>query len=363
MRKKYTFLIIFISAALWGGYINVWGQLGLLAPEFQSDETPPRIDLRAYGDMDGGILNGSGDQCVGTHSVNSMFTVENNYGPGESGTLSPRNNTGSANTGFWGASTVQGFNMGNGRITVGNTQNHVRHLVVNGSPSNGLVGQGTSTGLITATQNLAVTSSCDFPSTQNGQYLDGTSTTWITAGSHSVTASWGPAVVTVNNPQVPDGTGLAQTAVTFTAPTVINIDGNTGNLTNSNVPWLLQQFYFMDNPWYHYTTTFTYHLETHVVSFDYRLPTFTCTGTAGSTSTNWNGGWTTGTASNSGTHLEVRWSSSSGTRGGWVDGEIILLAGSHIRLQGSDAPAKSIAAPLRTPIRQQHSDCLPASIP
>ncbi|MGP1420419.1 MAG: hypothetical protein ACTTKI_02370 [Tannerella sp.] len=337
MKRKVTssvsklMLAAFLLAASSGGV--AWGQV------LKKQENQP-VQLRAG--IDGGIdAHESGAICCsGGATVTSSFTVENNYGPGETGTLTPKPNApnGSKNTGRWNTED-QGFNVHNGRITLGGTTNHVGHRTTNANSGLSRVRAAVS---VTASKNdLSTTSHCDkHNSTHTGYWQDGQGN-WHQASSHSETASCPQVVVSISTPTVPDGTGVtaSNTDPTYSNPTVITV--NAANMT-SDTPWWLQQFYFMSNPWYFYNTTFVPNSDcTLSVAFNWKKPTVSCHGQHPNTSPSW--GESSGIASNSINYEQVRWGTSSG-QGGFVDARIIVTAGSDIRLEGADGAGMSIAA-------------------
>ena len=138
MEKKQLLSVVkpLIAAALLFGSSGgvAWGQI------YKSQRNPDkaqasadkkeRVQLR--GGIGGGIdTNPTGHNWwSGTWDVTTSFTVENNYGPGETGTLKPKTGI-STNTGVWiyGSSNEnQIFNADGGIITVGGTENHVGHM-------------------------------------------------------------------------------------------------------------------------------------------------------------------------------------------------------------------------------------------
>lgn len=211
--RQQSVLTLFTAAVfLFGSSGGVaWGQI------YQSQRNPDRAQLR--GTITGGIdANASGHNWWnGTWSVTSSFTVENNYGPGETGTLTPQTGI-STNTGVWTYGTTnvnQGFNVDGGIITVGGTNNHVGHMARKGTgvsalnydSGHGL--QGTS-GTATATASLTETSGCSDNLSQTG-YLapnlprnDGQNdnqTPGISTGSNpSFSRSYGITRVSVSAP-------------------------------------------------------------------------------------------------------------------------------------------------------------------
>ncbi len=352
-KKKQTIVSKLAMAALiWAASSGglAWGQV------LKKQQNPP---MQLRGGIGGGIdANGSGQNCSNNSTVRTSFTVENNYGPGETGVLTPKTGTpdGSKNTGRWNT-TDQIFVVQNGRITLGGTMNHVGHRTTGANYSGNLAGHGTSTGNVVASQNLQIVTTCDdhqtWTGTASNPLIDGITIPPATGPgiqmngtTASLTRSWGPATVSISTPVVPDGSGVmgANADPVYTNETQITVDGSS---MTSDTPWWLQQFYFMSNPWYFYNTSFTYPTVTHTVSFTYTTRAYNCV-THGIppntyTTTNW-GAITSTSASASGSHQEVAWNTSNNNQGGFVDARIIVTAGSDIRLEGTDGAAKSIAA-------------------
>ena len=210
--------------------------------------------------------------CSGTYSISngSWSNPDNNFGPGETGTITPR----AANAGWWGG-TVPWANPGNGRITIGNTDN----IVVNGRNH---VEVGTS--------DSRWSSCC-------GRTIGG--------GAKLYAPTAGPVVPDLTGKLFTGSEGSIGNA--YTDPTHITV--NAGSSSAS--PWQLEVFQFLDNPWFYYY---------------YTLSDFNCSdgctihGTPGcSDHINWRG---------------VRYDVTDSKRGGYVPGIITLLAGGHVRLTG-----------------------------
>ena len=168
----------------------------------------------AWGQTDGyyaadGTHASSSYSCSLHYQIGSggWTSPDNNFGPGETGTITPRG----VNIGWWGT-TVPWANLGNGRVTVGNTNN----IVVNAA-------------------NVASVGSS---STHRYSSCCG----WIGGGSTNLVA---PA----SGPSVPDNTGLryigtSVPATFYNSPTHITV--NAGSSSAS--PWQLECFQFLDNP-------------------------------------------------------------------------------------------------------------------
>ena len=345
MEKKQLISVVkpLIAAALLFGSSGgvAWGQI--YKNQRNPDKAQASVDkkeraqLRAYGDKDGGLNGGSGSQCSGDHYINSKFTVENNYGPGESGILTPNGD----NSGIWSSpATSQGFNLQNGRITLGGTQNHVGHGTSGANYDSNYAGHQQIT--VTASRSLTLTL-CG--TTSNGQYQDAHGN-WQTAPAHSTSNTcW--VTATIQTPSVPDGTGFrkggALAATDYTHTTDITADASS---KNPNAPWKIQQFYFMPNPWYGYTTSFTYPGGcTCSTGFYYKLPTGTSyTDSHGNCHASWGGLSGSSYHSASLPYNQVAWSTTSASVG-YVDAKLTVTAGSDIRLEGKDnSPNFSIKA-------------------
>ncbi len=166
-----------------------------------------------HGHDTGGPYNSSSCNSNYTIASGGWSNPDNNFGPGETGTITPRG----VNIGWWGT-TVPWANLGDGRVTVGNTNN----IVVNAA-------------------NTASVGGSDHAS----------------CGASGSSFLYAPA----GGPSVPDGTGIryigtsAPPATYYNAPTHITV--NAGSSSAS--PWQLECFQFLDNPWYYYFYTLTAH--------------------------------------------------------------------------------------------------------
>ena len=362
MEKKQLLSVVkpLIAAALLFGSSGgvAWGQI------YKSQRNPDkaqasadkkeRVQLR--GGIGGGIdTNPTGHNWwSGTWDVTTSFTVENNYGPGETGTLKPKTGI-STNTGVWiyGSSNEnQIFNADGGIITVGGTENHVGHMAKKGPGvttldyDSGYGLQGTATSA-TASASLAVTSGCtNGNSTQYG-YLattpprnDGQDDNHlpgiITSGwNRSFTRGYGIAHARVTAPTTPNGDGVrsSDTPPTYSpTETAITIDGRNNA---PQTPWHLQKFNFLENKWYYYITTFTHFTLSHTVEFDFYTHDVVCNSCgSGMTCPTWSGPTIKTATGTSAPHKGVHWTTSSGTVGGTINARIQLLAGSNVRLTG-----------------------------
>lgn len=215
-----------------------------------------------------GLSQGS-SVCSGSYKAlnyHDWTVIDNNYGPGE---------------GYVGRATTitpSTFSMGSGRITVGATENVVRHesnpTIINSPQINGY----------------------SYPC---GSTCSGTCNEYSWVGAASIAAP--------NDPIVPDGSGSTQApTATYTNETHIIVSGGG---YGSNV-WNLNQLYFANNPWY--KIVYTGH-QTTTDCFS-NINVNNC-GTHGS--------------SKKGIYYDI-----SKVPGGYVNGRIEVAGGSHIRLTG-----------------------------
>ena len=295
MRKKFTLLIMTATLFCMGSGGKLWGQ-----------------------DIPGPSANGpsSNNYLCGTYTINGTSWIEpdNNFGPGETGILRPMPPW-SIYGGLWVSNTNTGqteypndplgtdrFSTGNGIITVGGTQNVV---------------------MIRANR-ASVTDYCEF------DYRPSTSSTL--QNYYSRATLYAPTA----RPSIPDGTGIRwiddvpSTQTNYTTATTITVDAQR----TSNAPWELQQFYFMDNPWYYHSYAlslsptdicasgnYTHYYQYYDSGLGYNV-------------------WTSTTLSCA--HAGVGYQQSGPTRGGYVDAVITLTAGSHVHLNGTQGSNGSI---------------------
>ena len=356
--RQQSVLTLFTAAVfLFGSSGGVaWGQI------YQSQRNPDRAQLRngINGSIDANI---SGNRWeYGTWDVTSSFDVDNNYGPGETGVLTPKSAGNSINTGDWtygNTTKPQIFNPDGGIITVGGTSNHVGHMAKKGigvtslnyDSGHGLAG---TQGHAHAQANLRVNASCTtggyrdgyISTNNNSPRNDNVIDTQLPGVSPGLNPTfdryYGPAQVRVTRPTTPNEDGVRSSDVAPTyAPTETAITIN-GSSKIPSQPWYLQKFNFLENKWYYYITTFTHFTQSHRVEFDYYLPTYTCDpcptiSNPSRTCTNWTG-YSSHTAKSvlgSADHLGVDWSTAGGNLGGTINARIKLLPNSHVRLTGS----------------------------
>lgn len=221
---------------------------------------------------------GSGNRSISISSF-SWSNPENNFGPGESGTVRPTSSNAS-NQGLWSGVNQANYNWtlpGSGRITVGGTNNVVQ---------------------IDANQ----------ASLTQGAQVSCTSLHCTTGNNASVTL-YAPTT----RPSIPDNTGILKigTGADYSSPTHIQVT-TVGSSATSLTPWVLEVFQFLDNPWFKYVYTLS---------------------TGGSCSVSCSGCSTTNTSYYSGVGYTV--TTVGGSNGNlYVPGIITLIAGSHVRLTG-----------------------------
>ena len=364
MEKKQLISVVkpLIAAALLFGSSGgvAWGQI------YKSQRNPDkaqasadkkeRVQLRAYGDRDGG-LNNSGTGNLGSCNVNAYhyviegrFTVDNNFGPHEEGTIRPSggdaNNT---NSGTWESSGAFSFNIGDGIITVGGTHNHIGHHVINTTPAtDGSKGNfyritNHTDALTTIANSQTVTyapSPCiggplthpynisDLETSTNYIYT-GSTRIYLQNGSYSAYNRRGSTQIDVANPKTPKTGGgwLSNNVETYTTITEIKVDAAT---KTPEIPWKLQVFNFAPNKWYYYETTLTTEggsscpVVAPVISYPLYVANSTCSYNASRTTTQ---GLTQD-------HYWVKSVTSSNNHGGDLDSRIVVEAGSNIWLSG-----------------------------
>ena len=205
---------------------------------------------------------------------------ENNFGPGETGTVRPTS-TNAAYQGLWSGVNQSNYNWtlpGSGRITVGGTTNVVQIDANTASVSDG--------GNVTCASGMCSTSNS------------------ASVTLHAPTA----------RPDLPDNTGVLRvngSGSDYNSTTHIQVTTVGNPVVKSSVPWTLEVFQFLDNPWRKYTYTLSLS-GTNVCSVS-------CSGC-----------WTTNSTSYKGVGYTV--ATSNGTT--YVPAMITLLAGSHVRLTG-----------------------------
>lgn len=153
--------------------------------------------------------------------IRSTFSVENNYGPGETGTLTPRGGGNATNMGYWSSpQTSQGFNAGNGIVTIGGTNNVVLHRWV------GAFSRDYS-GSVYASITPPPGYSCH-RSLSGGQWENPNPSTWWNSSRYHAGYAWTTKAQVVA-PVVPDGTGVLHNTDNYTCATVLTM--NTGSMT------------------------------------------------------------------------------------------------------------------------------------
>ena len=175
--------------------------------------------------------------CDGSYTIQTWsWTADNNFGPGEIGTIKPVGAGTSTNSGIHtsssGSVSRTPFAPGSGVITVGGTENIVMNVYSHPS----------------RTEQCNNSAGYNFDILDNYGGFPGGYTPYR-SGTVSVGSS-----ITINAggiPSVPDGTGLRTTngtPATYTHETAIRVSNNG---STSSVPWNLQLFNFVRNQWYY----------------------------------------------------------------------------------------------------------------
>ena len=360
--RQQSVLTLFTAAVfLFGSSGGVaWGQI------YQSQRNPDRAQLRAYGDRDGGLNNnGNGDfgSCNTSTDgsdqsyniiIQGSFTPDNNFGPGESGTITPIGGS-STNTGKWtnlpsgtpsSFTPINTFNTGSGIITVGGTENHTGHLVSGGNFS-GTTYLHTENATTPACSDLSQGSSFTWSSSCFGGsiyyfdyynvHLSGGTLLTPYGGQYSAcsakgwSSSIGVLAPIVPNPNI-SWIGTSVGAAPPETKIIVNGDANT-----SSIPWNLQIFNFEENKWYYYKTVLSRQSCQLIAPTIYYTPMVEdshCHAVHGSEQS------TKGTDK---THYWTKSVTNYKQPGGTINARIELQAGSHVRLTGHGTPAKSIS--------------------
>lgn len=352
MEKKQLISVVkpLIAAALLFGSSGgvAWGQI------YKNQRNPERAQLRAYGDLNGGLkdlisgaaTNGNLGSCSTTYynyKIQGSFTVDNNFGAHEEGTITPAGGDAfNTNSGKWNSSsyTYNPFNTGNGIITVGNAINHIGHHVINVS-SSGFSRHENASG---ATTTVNSSQSASYNDTGNGcndtkywniktQFDDyGTHVTTYggkrilySGGSYTACDCREASDISVAAPITPKGSGwLSNTVQSYTTETEIKVNGAS---KTESVPWRLETFNFMPNNWYYYETTLNSGTCT-LSSPDVYYPGYAYNGSCG-----WSQTTLTKNDNQTVTHKYVT-SATLSKPGGQLDSRIVLMAGSHVWLSG-----------------------------
>ena len=343
--RQQSVLTLFTAAVfLFGSSGGVaWGQI------YQSQRNPDRAQLRYYGNKDGGLTGTTGSISTTTGPsktsndsgfslwVQGGFSVDNNFGPGETGVIKPSgadadNNT---NSGTWapipsGAGTATSaftFFQDNGRITVGGTSNHIGHMVTGGdrqynyfgaysSFNNGIYRDGDKISTSVSYSNNRYPKIGSYDITNDPNYKDDAHNQWIATTTHGSTEFY------VKAPNVPNTSEGWFQATVHTPPTKTEIQVDARAKTSSK-PWNLEIFNFEKNPWYYYKTDLgTLNWEVISPRIDYE---------------HWSSGpgWSqTHTGPNTRSYTRVTYGTTSVPGTGEIPAHITLLAGSHVRLTG-----------------------------
>ena len=260
--------------------------------------------------------------------IRSTFSVENNYGPGETGTLTPRGGGNATNMGYWSSpQTSQGFNAGNGIVTIGGTNNVVLHRWVGASSRD-------YSGSVYASITPSTSYTCD-RSVSGGQWQNPNSSTWWNGSVYHAGYAWTTKAQVVA-PVVPDGTGVLHNTNNYTCATVVTISAGQTYV----LPWVLQTFNYKDNPWYYHKVELQpWGTYTHTVSVS-----------ATANSCGFSPSYYNANATDSRTHSGIEWKVTADQLGGHVPGWLVLIAGSHVNLtQGISSSATQNAANLLLP--------------
>ena len=350
MEKKQLISVVkpLIAAALLFGSSGgvAWGQI------YKSQRNPDkaqasadkkeRAQLRAYGDLNGGWSGSSGSDpgCPSatssdpgwTRTIHGSFVLDNNFGPGESGTITPAGN----NSGNWspiGTGTPVGrtpFNNGSGIITVGGTTNHIGHLVTGGNEDWGSTGFYNSRYHAGNSATTSVGTSNRRNPSAAGYTIGSYGGSWYVTVSHGATRYW------VQRPTVPN---VSESFFAGTIPTAgtgpgVSVPGETkiivdGRTASSSAPWQLEMFNFLKNPWYYYKTVLgstTCSVTSPTISYEEYVYN------SGTHSWNWVGQTQPG---NTQTYQRVTYTTTQNEGGTDINARIELVAGSHVRLTGS----------------------------
>ena len=303
MKMKFSLLSACLMLLATGSWNVVWGQY--TPPVDNNGGSPPWNDpFTSWYDVSKTISNGS-------------FSLNNNFGPGEEGIIYPLSSGNSQNAGTHSLMGViyNPFDTDNGIITVGGTHNVIENLSNVASVSDG------------CSYNVY---SDQYRYNCGGGYVLGPYT-----GGHSV------FITAPGAPAIPDGNGQVTIGSVPTGPqgvtahTKITVDATS---KSSDTPWFLQQFYFLDNPWYYNKYTLEKggtisHYLTGTCYLEHWECISNCTG-GGTPSYGWVPTFIPVT--NIGcSHQGVRYNGTTVLGGTYIPASIILLAGSHVRLDGT----------------------------
>ena len=175
--------------------------------------------------------------CDGSYTIQTWsWTADNNFGPGEIGTIKPVGAGTSTNSGIHtsssGSVSRTPFAPGSGVITVGGTENIVMNVYSHPSRRE----------------------QCSDYKSYNFDILDnygGFPVGHTPGASGGVSVSSSITIYAGGIPSVPDGTGLSTTngsPAAYAHETAIRVSNNG---STSSVPWNLQLFNFLRNQWYY----------------------------------------------------------------------------------------------------------------
>ena len=251
--------------------------------------------------------------CDGSYTIQTWsWTADNNFGPGEIGTIKPVGAGTSTNSGIHtsssGSVSRTPFAPGSGVITVGGTENIVMNVYSH--PSR--------------------TEQCNNSASYNFGVLDnhgGFPIGYTPGNSGTVSVSSSITIYAGGIPSVPDGTGLRTTngsPAAYAHETAIRV---VNNGSTPSVPWNLQLFNFKQNKWY-------YNKYDFVTAGTCSYSQWVTGRTWNSVHSTWNSPQTvTAQCQHSGlkyTHAKVAGSND-------LDARITLDPGTHIRLTGHNS--------------------------
>ncbi|MDR1779784.1 MAG: T9SS type A sorting domain-containing protein [Tannerella sp.] len=298
MKRRFTIYAIASAVALLGGENRVAGQV---LQQFDNNAGMPPYTSS---------VSNNGQFDTKYTIANGTVVLNNNFGPGESGTITPGTGA-SQNSGYHsatGSAYYNPFAVGNGVITVGGTTNVVENV--------------SNVSQVGSSQSFHI-----------GSNESPASRIWDSVNNVydcDSTIYYGSVIDAPEAPAVPDGTGLStisssNTPTAYTKATTITVDGRS---KTSKAPWQFQQFYFLNNPWYY--NSYILKDANATIPRVYYYEQFV------------NGAWTYTPVTQ---HI-IKTVSYTGCTvlGGYVEGKIVLEAGSHIRLDATANSGVSIGA-------------------
>ena len=296
MEKKNLISVVkplMAAALLFGSSGGVaWGQI------YKSQRNPERAQLRSGGSTsyyDDTYHNV--ERCADYQIQTGSFTWDNNFGPGENRTITP----------------LIPFSVGDGRITIGHTNN----VVLNVTNVASLSTSWTWNASLTRYTNQTWVS---MPPPGHYSYGGAQTSSTNGFGSHTYYAPGDAPTYDGSG----DHTTNGSTAWSKQRDTHITVDGTSKTPSN---PWVLQQFYFLDNPW-HYNLYNIAHGSTHTHTYYGQY----VSGYNSSTHSWENNAQAVATST---PHPYLKYTVDPGKHGGYVNGIITLLDNSHVRLDAT----------------------------